>query len=232
MNAKFSEEISEKMKVPKRIVMSNNHEMQVDNHEILNGNGMNSWNYYEKLDMTVPDRIVVIGQDQHLGTKSAPREIMLDNSILESGLKSKDPEYFRVSTPPRVITLSEHHFPSASDEPEEDEETRYFEPKNVEFSDEARKNQRNARKMHQNPQEIVINHREGTPQFGSGIGSVENLSTAHDDVMHLKKQVNKLNRRLLNVEIEIIQRAQRDKIICGLGILYFVIKAFVWINRK
>lgn len=67
MNAKFSEEISEKMKVPKRIIMSNNHEMQVENHEILNGNGMNSWNYYDKLDMTVPDRIVVIGQDQHLG---------------------------------------------------------------------------------------------------------------------------------------------------------------------
>lgn len=67
MNAKFSEEISEKMKVPKRIIMSNNHEMHVDNNEILNGNGMNSWNYHEKLDMTVPDRIVVIGQDQHLG---------------------------------------------------------------------------------------------------------------------------------------------------------------------
>lgn len=84
---------------------------------------------------------------------------MLDNSILESGLKSKDPEYFRVSTPPRVITLSEHHFPSASDEPEEDEEARYFEPKALEFSDEARKNQKNTRKMQQNPQEIVINHR-------------------------------------------------------------------------
>lgn len=66
MNAKFSEEISEKMKVPKRIIMSNNG-MESENHEILNGNQMNSWNYYDKLDMTVPDRIVVIGQDQHLG---------------------------------------------------------------------------------------------------------------------------------------------------------------------
>lgn len=63
MNAKFSEEISEKMKVPKRIT-ANGQEIE---HEILNGNGMNSWNYYEKHDMTVPDRIVVIGQDQHLG---------------------------------------------------------------------------------------------------------------------------------------------------------------------
>lgn len=64
MNAKFSEEISEKMKVPKRLT-ANGYEL--DQHEILNGNQMNSWNYHEKLDMNVPDRIVVIGQDQHLG---------------------------------------------------------------------------------------------------------------------------------------------------------------------
>jgi Mitochondrial and peroxisomal fission factor Mff len=64
MNAKFSEEISEKMKVPKRITANGD---IVNEHEILNGNNFNSWNYHEKLDMTVPDRIVVIGQDQHLG---------------------------------------------------------------------------------------------------------------------------------------------------------------------
>lgn len=49
------------------------------------------------------------------GTKSAPREIMLENSILP-----KDPGFVRVSTPPRVISLSEHHFPSATDLPEEE----------------------------------------------------------------------------------------------------------------
>lgn len=49
----------------------------------------------------------------YIGTRSAPREIVLDNSILPP-----DPSHVRVSTPPRVITLSEHHFPSASDEPQ------------------------------------------------------------------------------------------------------------------
>lgn len=48
------------------------------------------------------------------GTKSAPREIMLENSILP-----KDPGFVRVSTPPRVISLAEHHFPSATDLPRE-----------------------------------------------------------------------------------------------------------------
>lgn len=68
------------------------------------------------------------------GTKSAPREIMLENSIMP-----KDPGFVRVSTPPRVITLSEHHFPSASDEPgatgekELDEERNYddYEPRSL-----------------------------------------------------------------------------------------------------
>lgn len=32
---------------------------------------MNSWNYHdERVDMTVPDRIVVLGQDKHLGNFS------------------------------------------------------------------------------------------------------------------------------------------------------------------
>ena len=34
-------------------------------------------------------------------------------------MKSPDKESVRVSTPPRSIVLSHHHFPSASDDPEE-----------------------------------------------------------------------------------------------------------------
>lgn len=44
------------------------------------------------------------------GTKSAPREIMFENSVLP-----KDPGFIRVATPPRNITLSEHRFPAADD---------------------------------------------------------------------------------------------------------------------
>jgi mitochondrial fission factor len=75
---------------------------------------------------------------------------MLENSILP-----KDPGFVRVSTPPRVITLENHHFPSANDEPEhEDDDARYFEPKTLSFNEEGKKSQR---KNHSS--EIVINHR-------------------------------------------------------------------------
>lgn len=38
-------------------------------------------------------------------------------------MKSPDRESVRVSTPPRSIVLSHHHFPSASDDPEEGSQT-------------------------------------------------------------------------------------------------------------
>lgn len=81
---------------------------------------------------------------------------MLENSILP-----KDPGFIRVSTPPRVITLSQHHFPSASDELDEDEEeARYFEPKTLEFSHDTKKgNNGNSRKINQNAQDLVLNLR-------------------------------------------------------------------------
>lgn len=46
------------------------------------------------------------------GARTGPREIMLDNSILQP----QEDNPVRVSTPPRVITLSEHRFPSATED--------------------------------------------------------------------------------------------------------------------
>lgn len=83
---------------------------------------------------------------------------------------------------------------------------------------------------------LNLNHflmsRDTTFDERSGVGSVENLSSAHDEVLHLKKQVSKLNRRLLNVEIDNLQRVQREKVVCVLGIAYFVVKMLMWLNKN
>lgn len=47
------------------------------------------------------------------GSRAAPREIDLDNSILPA----IDNDHVRVGTPPRTISLAEHHFPSAAEGP-------------------------------------------------------------------------------------------------------------------
>ncbi|XP_055541527.1 transport and Golgi organization protein 11 isoform X2 [Wyeomyia smithii] len=249
-NAAYTHDINEQMRVPKRIRATGDY---FDDNELLsNGNGaINSWNYHDKIEMNVPDRIVVLGQDQHLGTKSAPREIMLENSILP-----KDPGFVRVSTPPRVISLSEHHFPSASDDPEERETTDEYEARSLDSAEGmnngtsgAGSRQRLSRAdgrvvvsgpggssqkrtpfSKPNNSELVLSRsfREETPTFG---GSVENL-TPPEEMTHLRRQVTKMNRRLLALELDNMQRQQREKIIYCVGLAYLLLKTFMWLSRK
>ncbi|XP_058450771.1 transport and Golgi organization protein 11 isoform X2 [Malaya genurostris] len=248
-NAAYTHDLNEQMRVPKRIRATGDY---FDEHELLsNGNGaINSWNYHDKIEMNVPDRIVVLGQDQHLGTKSAPREIMLENSILP-----KDPGLVRVSTPPRVITLSQHHFPSASDEPEEEtdpNELDDYEPRSLESTEDMNNGNRTGNRSRfghsdrklvngggelqkratfaKHNSELVVSRsfREETPTFG---GSVENL-TPSEEMTNLRRQVAKMNRRLLAIELDNMQRQQREKIIYCVGLAYLLLKTFMWLSRK
>ncbi|EDS44399.1 transport and Golgi organization [Culex quinquefasciatus] len=67
-NAAFTHDISEQMRVPKRIRATGGSYFDDEPELLSNGNGeINSWNYHNKIEMNVPDRIVVLGQDQHLG---------------------------------------------------------------------------------------------------------------------------------------------------------------------
>lgn len=251
-NAVFTHDISEQMRVPKRIRATGDY---FDDHELLsNGNGeINSWNYHDKIEMNVPDRIVVLGQDQHLGTKSAPREIVLENSILP-----KDPGFVRVSTPPRVISLAEHHFPSATERSQEDDyrkehnEQNYddYEPRSLDSIEEANGSMRVGNKQRyaqdnrgatggelvkrttfsKHNSELVVGRsfRDETPTFG---GSVENLTPA-EEMTNLRRQVAKMNRRLLSIELDNMQRQQREKIIYCVGLAYLLLKTFMWLSRK
>lgn len=60
----YTQDISEQMRVPKRIRATGE---TYDDFEHMSNGGSNQWQYQDKISMTVPDRIMVIGQDQHLG---------------------------------------------------------------------------------------------------------------------------------------------------------------------
>ncbi|XP_055383388.1 transport and Golgi organization protein 11 [Condylostylus longicornis] len=240
----FSQELSGKMRVPKRIKATG--EYSDEDLLLSNQNGiMNSWTYHDKIDMNVPDRIVVIGQDQHLGTRSTPREIVLDNSILPT-----DPGFVRVQTPPRVITLSEHVFPTIEDNGKPNNgfgSSNYiragqnghitvgFDPNagynnsnmndtsSVEDESERRQITNSSRKS-LNYNDTTIAHRDGTPPIGD-------LSPS-EEIMYLRRQLAKLNRRVLSIEIDNVQRQQREKIIYCLGLAYFLLKTIFWLNKN
>lgn len=71
-------------------------------------------------------------------------------------------------------------------------------------------------------------HRESTPPIGPG---GEGLTTT-EEVHHLRRQMAKLNRRVMALELANLERLQRDKILYGLGIAYFLLKTIFWLNRN
>jgi len=76
----FTADISNRMQVPKRIRVGGNN----DEDTMVNGHYNSRYDYKmaTKYEMNVPDRILVVGQDKHIGMKAPPQELVLENSIL------------------------------------------------------------------------------------------------------------------------------------------------------
>lgn len=53
-----------------------------------------------------------------------------------------------------------------------------------------------------------------------------------EELQHLRRQVHKINRRMLTIELDNIQRQQREKIVYCVGLAYFFMKALLWMNRN
>lgn len=252
-DAKYAHEINDKMRVPKRIKATG--EFSDEDLLLSNQNGlMNSWNYHEKISMNVPERILAVGNNQYMETRSAPREMQLENSILP---KNPIMEHVRVQTPPRTITLTDHYFPSASEDnspnrmygnandlDEDDDDDNRPPPyvranvtqavvgflgndaNSVESDSQLTTGGASKRSQHllyNNNDNSIISQRDGTP-----IGDL----TPHEEILYLRRQLAKLNRRVLNIEINNEQRLQREKIVYCLGLAYFVMKAILWLNRN
>ncbi|KAJ8871154.1 hypothetical protein PR048_027459 [Dryococelus australis] len=198
----FTADMSHKMMVPKRIRVDG----VIDDEE--SNAGINWRTESEKFEMIVPDRILVAGEDRHIGTRAPPRELVLENSIMPSTI-----EPVRVVTPPRVIKLDEHFFPSAGDPlptfvqdiPASEETTAVVKPK-IRYVDK-------------------VANRESTPPVCDGL-------TISEEVQHLRRQMAKMNRRLMAMELDSLQRQQREKILYAVGLAYLFIKTVLWLGRN
>lgn len=206
----FTLDINKKMRVPKSIRVSGDY----TDEEVPGTNG-SSWNQVlsaEKFEMHVPDRILVVGQEQHVGTKAPPREIALENAVLPS-----EPELIRVQTPPRILTLDNHYFPAV----DEEEPNSYL----PEVKDSV-----SSRPHGQYPTEtqIVRHVREQTPSYNA----LDVSLPPSEEIQHLRRQVGKLNRRVMAIELDMLQRQQREKILYALTLTYLILKAFSWLTRN
>ena len=52
-----------------------------------------------------------------------------------------------------------------------------------------------------------------------------------EEITHLRRQMAKLNRRLMAIELDNYQRQQREKYLLALGLGYFLVKFVIWLNK-
>lgn len=114
-----------------------------------------------------------------------------------------------MATPPRTLTLDKYPFPGLDDAEPEHDRIPVAEPvSNAPAHGKA-----------------ALALRDATPPPGEGV-------TPAEELQHLRRQMAKLNRRVMALELENLNRMQRDKILYGLGIAYFLLKAVIWLNKS
>lgn len=199
----YTADISTKMRVPDRLTA----------HGALTGNSRNSDPHFVEesgshmYGMQVPDRILLNGNDEHLSSKSAPRELQVEQSFLPP-----TPEHVRVQTPPRSIKLDDVAYPSADEgiqTPEHQYNTK-TRPTPIGFSKTS-------------SFEADLSLRAGE--------STESLSV-YEEVQMMRRQIAKLNHRVMAVELENQQSQQREMVLTVLCSAYFLVKAVVWLNKS
>jgi len=199
-NSAYTADISKQMRVPDRLMAHGESHMVngVDKEDMGEG-GMSNGHLY---GMQVPDRILVAGSDGHIPSKSGPRELQLERSVLPP-----TPEHVRVQTPPRSIKLDEVVYPSAVDDPQPADFVKNRQSNNINKAT-----------------ELLVE----TPSRGGGD---EGGLSVYEEVQMMRRQIAKLNHRLMAVELENQQQQQREMLLTVLVSGYFIVKVLVWVNK-
>ncbi|OQV16259.1 hypothetical protein BV898_09568 [Hypsibius exemplaris] len=107
MDSQFTENIGRQMRVPDQI---RPYEESAGSYIGYQNNGVRA-NAMQQ--MSVPDRILVAGNDQHLSMRdNRPRELELDDMLY--GFRGASNQPVQVQTPPRTLTVNQHSFPAAN----------------------------------------------------------------------------------------------------------------------
>ncbi len=152
-----------------------------------------------------------------------------------------------MNTPPRSIRLDEHTFPSVNSDDEDDEgnhgegsDSRQTEIKQKLLLSTPKRRTTPGRAM---PRSASVEsdsfsygrHHAGDPTLAISEtypgGSSHNI-TPWEEIQLVRRQIAKLNHRLMAVELENQQQQQREMLMTVLVSCYFVGKFIMWLNRS
>jgi len=199
----YTADISTKMRVPDKLFAHNGHS---EDHE-----RGKEYEHYNITNMQVPDRILVGGGNEHIPSKSTPRELQLEKSVVPP-----TPEHVRVNTPPRSIKLDEVAFPHAGDTPVQNSPPPHL----------AKQAIRNKQLY----KERSLSFEQDTSLAMTPSAAESNISI-YDEVQRMRTQVAKLNHRLMALELENQSQHTRWNMLTVVVSAYFIVKTFVWLNR-
>ncbi|KAH9492541.1 hypothetical protein Btru_025766 [Bulinus truncatus] len=195
----FISQISSKMQVPDRISVGS----EYDTRDIKPSDFADVSSFVR---MTVPDRIVLAGDNQHIGLRQD-----LDLDLPADGHKISDMSYVGLITPPRILTLEER-FPI------------------VEVTDEKKLIEA---QVGSTKQSIIANgHVVGPVPYDPGVSLNESvLLNEENEATLLRTQVAKLTRRVQVIEQDNQRRASRELVMYPLILGYFLWKLLGWFTR-
>jgi len=207
----YTADISNKMRVPDRLTAHGGEpgphhasSRNKDPHFVEDAGG-------HAYGMQVPDRILLNGNDQHMPSKSAPRELQLERSVMPP-----TPEHVRVQTPPRSIKLDDvASYPSPDDGMQA--------PDNFKTKPVINGYNKGSSSLEA---ESTLKSLDSTGDFREPALSVS------DEVQMMRRQIAKLNHRLMSVELEAQQQQQREMVFTVLCSAYFLVKAVIWLNKS
>ncbi|XP_026872622.1 mitochondrial fission factor homolog B isoform X8 [Electrophorus electricus] len=168
--------------------------------------------------MQVPDRIVVTGNSE-AAEFSRPRDLDL--------IQSSPLETLSLKTPPRVLTLNERPLDFLE-----------LEQSAVQASEETR-SQGRSRRERSVSENTAVRH-NGPLSRNDSLCALSTLDMTMDggvddmavvDASTLRRQIIKLNRRLLLLEEENKERAKREMIMYSVTVVFWLINSWVWFRR-
>ena len=210
-DAAFAAEISAAMRVPKRIQVTGEGDDEFRSglkNGQSNGSAAGAGPALGARMMTVPDRIVVLGGEQHGAGGGPPRELLLERAAQPPPGRQD----WAVHSPPRVLRVDEHLRPP--------EET----PPSAE--DEGTPERRGGRGRGDGgaDRSLVLRDPMSPPAPPGFLSPSEELEL-------LRRQLLKVNRRLMQIEVENQRRRSREVMLYTAGAAYFLIKVVLWMGR-
>ncbi|XP_071486630.1 mitochondrial fission factor-like [Diadema antillarum] len=153
--------------------------------------------------MSVPERILIAGSDQHVGVRQTPRDLDLDNMAPFPQPGSN----VGLTTPPRTLTLDEISFPTVGD------------AKSA------------AKKKPANNAVRISGDTDSGVQFADGNSSLVE-STPLAEWEQLQRRVYLLTSTVASLEEAERRRDRREKIFMMAGIVYFFFKGLRFLFRS